>query len=189
MSKETLDERLKNEYDHWNRLYTYGGEDPNWADGCNLNLLRNHILHTKEQMEEDGQLTDTYYRELPPEVERDYMARADEIRDNAKKSLKIYKSNPNYLYLCDIVNLLNKKQAEDTCIRNVIGYCKGLEHFIEHDDLISMRRHEKPDVYIDSFINCRKKVESILGKQSKTEFIDDKQQLQGQMNILDFLTN
>lgn len=188
MSKETLDERLKSEYDRWNYLYTYGGQDPTWADGCGLNLIRNHILHIKKQMEEAGQLTENYYRELPPEVDRDYMARADEIRENAKKSLNIYKSNPDYLYLCNIVNLLNKRQAEDVCIRNVIRYATGLEHFIERDDLVDMRRHEEPERYVKSFSECRKRVENILGEKPRIEFNEDLKQLSGQMNILDFLT-
>ena len=64
-----------------------------------MNLVRNHIIFTKEKMKEAGEFTETYYRELPPEVDRDYMARADEIRRNAKNSLEVYKSHPDYLYL------------------------------------------------------------------------------------------
>ena len=30
---------LESEYEHWEHLYKYGGSDPFYADGVNLNLL------------------------------------------------------------------------------------------------------------------------------------------------------
>lgn len=153
-----------------------------------MHLVRKHIIYIKKQMEEAGQLTDAYYRELPPEVDENYMARADEIRENAKKSLEIYKSHTDYLYLLEVIGLLNKRQIDDTCIQNVIGYCRGLEIYINKDDLVAMRRHENPDRYLKSFSECRKRVENILGEKPRIEFNEDLKQLSGQMNILDFLT-
>lgn len=188
MKKQSLDEQLKQEYDRWNHLYTYGGQDPNWPDGYNMYLVRNHIIHIKKDMEEAGHLTETYYRELPPEVDRDYMARADEIRKNAKKSLEIYKRDKDYLYLLDTIGLLNKRQINDTCIQNVIGYCRGLEIYINNNNLVAMRRHEDPERYVKSFSECRKRVENILGEKPRVEFSENSKQLSGQMNILDFLT-
>lgn len=38
---------------------------------------------------------------------------------------------------------------------------KGLEQAIASDDLISMRRHENPDRYIESFLECAEKVKSL----------------------------
>ena len=184
--KPSLDEQLRSEYDRWNYLYTHGGQDPFWADGCNLNLVRGHIISIKADMEETGQLTDTYYRETPSEVDMDYMARPDEIRANAKKSLEIYKKHPDYLYLCDEIYLLTKRQADDTSIRNVIGYCEGLEMHIDRDDLVSMRRHEHPERYVKSFTECRKRVENILSEKPKANFYEDDDQLSGQMSIADW---
>ena len=186
--KQSLDEQLKEEYDRWNRLYTFGGSDPNWSDGCNMQLVRNHIINIKKRMEEVGELTDTYYRELPPEVDMDYMARVDEIRENAKKSLEAYKIHPDYLYLCDTISLLDKKQISDTYIQNVIGYARGLEKYIADDDLVAMRRQEHPESYIDGFIACRKRVEKILVNKPRIIFVEDGKQLNGQMNIVDWLT-
>ena len=187
MKKQSLDEQLKQEYDRWNRLYIYGGQDPFWSDGSSMCLIRNHIIYIKEQMEEAGQLTDTYYQELPPEVDSDYMARADEIRENANKSLNIYKSHEDYLYLLNTIKFLNKRQIEDTCIRNVTGYCRGLEIYINNNDLVAMRRHEDPERYVKSFSECRKRVENILGEKPRVEFSENSKQLSGQMNILDFI--
>ena len=186
--KQSLDEQLKEEYKQWEHLYTHGGSDPNWTDGCNMDLVRNHIIYTKKKMKETGQLTDTYYRETPPEVDRDYMARADEIRENARKSLAAYKKHPDYLYLVDAIKLLNKRQVDETCIKNVIGYARGLKMHIECDDLVAMRRHEHPERYIESFVRCRKNVESILDEKPRIIFFEDSKQLGGQMNISDWLT-
>jgi hypothetical protein len=182
--RKTLDEELKERYARWEHLYKYGGQDPNWPDGCNMNLVRNHIIFTKEKMKEAGEFTETYYRELPPEVDPEYMARAEEIRINARKSLKVYKSHPDYLYLEEVIHLLNKRQIEETCIRNVISYTKGLEMFIEQDDLLGMRRHKNPERYIESFISCRKRVKKILTEIENTA---DKEQPR-QLTIDDWLT-
>lgn len=186
--KQSLDEQLKEHYDRWEYLFTNGGQDPFWSDGCNMDIVRNHIIYTKKQMEEAGQLTDTYYRELPPEVDRNYMARADEIRANSRKSLEAYKMHPDYLYLCDAIKLLNKHQIEDTAIRNVIGYATGLKKYIAEDNLVAMRRQEYPENYIESFTRCRKNVEKILGEKSRIIFIEDGKQLKGQLSIADWLT-
>lgn len=190
MSKKqepNLEEELKQEYDRWNYLYTHGGSDPFWSDGCNMDLVRNHIIYTKKKMEEVGQLTDTYYRDLPPVVEKNYMARADEIRNNAKKSLEAYKKHPDYLYLCGTIKSLNKKQTEETYIINVIGYVRGLERFITDNDLISMRRHEDTERYIESFIRCRRAIEKILGEKPRIIFFEDSKQLMGQLSITDWI--
>jgi hypothetical protein len=153
-----------------------------------MHLVRNHIINIKTQMEESGQLTDTYYRKLPPEVDPEYMARAEEIRINARKSLEIYNKHHDYLYLVDAIKDLNKKQINDTSINHVIGYVRGLAMFIEKDLLLDMRRHEDPERYVKSFSECRKRVENILGEKPRIEFNEDSKQLSGQMNILDFLT-
>lgn len=35
----------------WKFLDTHGGSDPFWSDGCNMNLVRNHILYYRRQLE------------------------------------------------------------------------------------------------------------------------------------------
>lgn len=43
---------LKQEYLRYYRLFTEGGSDPFWEDGGNLNLVRNHIIYHKKNLEE-----------------------------------------------------------------------------------------------------------------------------------------
>ena len=94
---ENLLEELKKAYAQWESLYKQGGSDPFYPDGVNLNLVRNHILYFKRQIEETQPLyknTEVYRRELPPQVEDSYMARAEEIRAHAKDALASYKADP-----------------------------------------------------------------------------------------------
>lgn len=91
--KENPLEELEKAYAQWESLYKQGGSDPFYPDGVNLNLVRNHILYFKRQIEETQPLymnSEAYQRELPPQVEDGYMARAEEIRAHAKASLVSY---------------------------------------------------------------------------------------------------
>lgn len=150
-------------YERWEHLYKFGGQDPCWEDGCNMSLVRNHITISKRRIKElceelNQPLPECYHKELPIEVDRKYMARADEIRANAKKSLEAYKADKDYQYLSKIIHNLNKNQIRQTSIDNVVGYCTGLETYIKEDSLVDMRRHEKAERYLDSFKTCRKRV-------------------------------
>ena len=82
---------LEESYARWECLYEYGGSDPFYEDGVNLNLVRNHIIYYKQILEKENNLfglPDAYYRELPPKVDIRYMARPDEIRANAAIAMR-----------------------------------------------------------------------------------------------------
>ncbi len=152
---------LQKAFDRWDELYSSGGNDPFWPDGVNLNLVRNHILYYKKEIEqtyEPQNYPPIYYRETPQEVPQDYMARSEEIRVNAKRSVELYKADPNYRFLLSRIDRLHPKDVKETCIQNVINYVKDLEQAIASDDLISMRRHENPNRYIEAFHECVEKV-------------------------------
>jgi len=155
---------LQKSFDQWDHLNVHGGSDPGWSDGVNMNLVRNHISNWKRKNKEEMSLLpypEIFYRETPPEVDRDYMARVDEIRENAKLSLAAYKTAPDYQYLCRRVTRLTERQKKDTSIVNVIGYATGLENAIERDDLVHMRRHERASRYLDSFVSCAERVRKL----------------------------
>ena len=102
-----------------------------------------------------------YYRETPPETDRDYMARSDEIRGNAIKSLEVYKADSDYQFLCRRITRLTDRQQKETHINAVLGYVSGLEKAINDGDLITMRRHERAAGYIDSFSGCASRVRNV----------------------------
>ena len=108
----TLTKELTAEFDRWDNIYKNGGSDPFWEDGMGLNLIRNHIIYTKREIEkcinEEKENTlfssvypDIYYRETPNEVSYKYMAREAEIRNRAKEQLALYEQNPDYQYIRD----------------------------------------------------------------------------------------
>lgn len=158
----------------------------------NLNLVRNHIISYKRKIEETtapDEFPEIYHRSLPPEIEQGYMARADEIRENAKVSLARYRADPDYQYLCSRIDTLPPKDVKDTSIGNVIGYAQVLENAINKDDLITMRRHENAENYLSSFISCAQKVKSLKPPENEQisffysyddepEFEDDEDELE-----------
>lgn len=80
-----LEERLKQDYERWEHIKEFGCSDPFWEDGANMNIVRNHIIHHKREMEEKygadhEKYPEIYYRELPPEAYQGYMSCAAEIR-------------------------------------------------------------------------------------------------------------
>ncbi len=168
MAKRTQEDplaELEKAYTHWQDLYDHGGSDPTWPDGVNLNLVRNHIIYYKRQIEETCPLymgDKLYQRDLPPEVDNNYMARPDEIREHARQSLQTYLADPDYRYLLRHKDSLPPKAQKELCLYAVLNYANGLRLAIERDDLVSMRRHERPGLYLDSFKSCADKVRAVL---------------------------
>jgi len=174
MAKKTVQEdyakTLADEYARWQYLYEYGGRDPHWADGSSINNTRNHITYAKRKIEESMKqedYPDDYYRELPPEVPRDYMARADEIREHACEALRRYLADPDYQFLCKRIDGLNRKDAKRLCVANVIAYAEKLHIAIESDDLLYMRCHERADNYIESFASCAQRVRELKPRENE----------------------
>ena len=66
-------------YKHWAQERKDGCVDPNWFDGDNLNLARNHIICAKKNIRRTcdnfGLVIPTiYYRPLPPEMPHDFFS-------------------------------------------------------------------------------------------------------------------
>ncbi len=69
--------RLAERYAHWEEERREGCVDPNWSDGVNLNLVRNHIINFKRQIRLTCDkfcltIPAIYYRPLPPEMPADF---------------------------------------------------------------------------------------------------------------------
>ncbi|WP_217958746.1 hypothetical protein [Acutalibacter muris] len=158
-------EELEKSYAQWQQLYEHGGSDPFWPDGVNLDLVRNHIIYFKGQIEETCPLymaDELYLRELPPEVDQNYMANPERIRVQARQSLKAYLADPNYQYLLRHRDSLSPKQSKELCVGAVLGYVSGLREFIASDNLVEMRRHREPERYLESFQDCAERVRQAL---------------------------
>ncbi len=78
-----------------------------------MNLVRNHIMYYKGKIEETlPPYPEIYHREIPPEVDMDYIARPDEIRENAKISLAQFERNDSLRYLREAVRELSDTQTD-----------------------------------------------------------------------------
>ncbi len=73
---------------HWQDIKNNGCNDPSWSDGCNMELVRNHILYYKRKIrdlceENSLPLPEEYFLPTPPEVDIMYMA---DVKSEKSKS-------------------------------------------------------------------------------------------------------
>lgn len=72
-------EGIAGSLDCWISISKNGCSDPSWTDGCNMNLVRNHILYYKNKIfeicnQEGFDIPEEYYLPTPPEVDKNFMA-------------------------------------------------------------------------------------------------------------------
>ena len=114
---------LEERFQHYDEVLENGCNDPLWADGVNLNLIRNHIIIAKRNIEEVFSVEDypdVYYRMTPKKIDDDYMAKPDKIREKAKEVLDMFNS---YFYLEELKNAsyyLDKNQLLETGIGSLL---------------------------------------------------------------------
>lgn len=77
-----LSNELQADIERWKKIRRYGCNDPNWTDGCNMNLVRNQVIYEKRQISilcatEGMVLPDAFYKPVPPPVSDNYMARKE----------------------------------------------------------------------------------------------------------------
>ncbi|MGB8454501.1 MAG: hypothetical protein WCD89_19500 [Anaerocolumna sp.] len=178
-TEKNMEEELISSFKQWEHLYRHGGGNPFWSDGGNLNLVRNHILHYKNQLKEKNHIPEIFYKETPPEVDQNYMTRTEEIRVNAVKSLRAYLASEDYIYLLNNMYKLKPKQQEETHIGNILGYVSGLRQDILSDDLAAMRRHENHKCCMENFHECRIKLDRISELNQITLKFDPGNQISG----------
>ena len=152
-----LETALKERFDRWDDIYKNGANDPFWPDGTNLGFVKNHIIYYKSQMEKqikDGKFPEIYYRETPPDIESSYMARPDEIRKNAKRSLNTLNENNDLGYIKRKAVTVDKSFVDKTAAKSLISSLKILSDAVEKDDLVTMRRYENVDDLLSEINIC-----------------------------------
>ncbi|MGN1108829.1 MAG: hypothetical protein ACI4RK_05545, partial [Oscillospiraceae bacterium] len=105
-------------------------------------------------------LPEAYYREVPPEVDSNFMARPNEIRQNAVRSMQIIDEDENLKFVREQSVHLTEKQLRQLCIPAILGYAESLRRAISEDDLLTMRRYENPNGYLESFQSAAQKLRS-----------------------------
>lgn len=174
-----LADGLNDSYLRWEYLLKHGGSDPFYADGVNMNLVRNHIIWYKKQIEEqleENEYPKWYYRELPPEVDHNYMADPDGIRQDAKNTLIALQTCEDFLWLSSHAVRLTPTKENETWLRAALRVSE-LKSYIESDKLIDMRRYRNPDTWLDCLANARKNLSKY--------FPEERTLPEGQLSIFD----
>ena len=175
---------LETEFRCWENLKNYGGHDPFWADGANMNLVRNHIIYYKQKIEEncsEDAYPPIYFQKTPPKVDKDYMARTDEIRQNARKTLTIFQDDENLKLIKRKLLSMNPQFLKEISAGNIAGYETGLRRAIEEDDFVSMRRYEHYESYLSSFQICADKIREykpINEQVSLFDYLDEEEAIE-----------
>lgn len=139
-------------YQRWQFVYENGCKDPNWEDGMNLNLLRNHLLYYKRKMSklcaENGlDKPQILFRHLPPALPREYMARRDEIWLEAGEALYQIDNSEVVKELRQWSTRLTSQQADKIGISAFfarISYCGiafGSDQYLVMRNLVQNAEH------------------------------------------------
>lgn len=111
MKKKTPEQMIKEcaynivkEIGIWKHIQEQGCNDPFWADGCNMNLTRNHIISYKLDIQaicEENRLPlpGEFYLPTPPEVDDNYMASTKQKERVARlrnQGAQITRKTPKY---------------------------------------------------------------------------------------------
>lgn len=166
------EQNLKEDFSRWEHLIQYGGSDPFWSDGVNLNLVRNHIIHDKRELEKitssKEEFPEIYYRETPPEADENYYVHSGRIRDEAIKILDQYLNHDDVQFLITVLPEITKEEDKVSSIKNVVGYVTGLAISIKEGNLSAMRRHVLGyEGYMESFVSCAQKIREIKSRPLK----------------------
>ena len=110
-------------------------------------------------------LPEVYYREVPPKVESDYMAKTDKILEDALKVKEIFRENADYQKLLSYADKLTDEQEKAVCYDTVMNYVKCLERAIDSKNFIDMRRYRNYTAYLKAFTDCLAKIEKLFEKE------------------------
>ena len=91
-----------------------------------------------------------------------------------------YLADEDYQYLCQVKDSLSREIIKHSSIENVIGYVQGVKYALEHKDFLTLRRHENPERYLESFQQCRERIGEMLLREKKEALADEKG---GQLNL------
>ena len=147
MKEKDYLKELEKDYQHWQDVYENGCNDPSWADGVNLNLIRNHIAYDKEQLKQsmpEDELPELFYKDLPPKVDGDYMARSFEIMQNAIRYHHACTEIEEWNTLANAFDFLDTKDPEQESMRFFIRRIQHLKEAIDCMDYVFMQRYKDP---------------------------------------------
>ena len=173
-------------YSEWQNIHKYGTEQM-WPDGIALAEIRRELLEIQRILISYGVEVP-----LPEELPAGYMARADDIRKQARACLEIYKNSEDYQYLLCREPLLTDRQKRKTQILYALAVLQNLETAIEEENLVVMRAFGNEGQYGKLLSDTASKVKEIPLEMAKRETEKtvpsmpyEEEQIEGQMSIFD----
>jgi hypothetical protein len=94
------------------------------------------------------------------------MAKAEEIRARAKKSLALYLEDENYLYLWEVKDHIPPKEVRRLFLKSVFNCVSALEFAVITGDLVGVRRCMDSAVYLPHFASCAEKVRALMEREN-----------------------
>lgn len=173
MKKQTPDEMLAQlteeairSYDRWQFIYENGCSDPNWEDGVNLNLVRNHLIYYKREIsklckEHGFEKTQVLFRKLPSRVPAHYMAKAADLKQQAAELLYEIESSRNYQCLLEWRKKISPKQSEEIGLTRFLKRMHYDRHEYESDNFLAMRNFVHRSDY------CKRQITELLQAAEK----------------------
>lgn len=145
--KERLEELIKqceNSFTSWNEIHSNGCRDPNWADGVNLNLVRNHIIYEQKEIErlceeQDLEKPPILLRGVPEKISNDYVANKEQILSDGQKFLEQILADPTYQEFNSIYRLLSPTQKEYHLFKRLVNEICRLKIGLEKKDAVLVR--------------------------------------------------
>ena len=163
--KEELGAALAENMQKWTRISESGCGEPFCEDGKVMNTIRGRIIALKKRCESELQKGDyppEYSEETPQEVKSTYMVNPSQIKRQAKKVLRSYEENKDYLWLKKKAEGYTDDQLRAAGLEYILHYPEALRFFIEKNLYVDMRRHVLyPERYIASFKKGRTRAEAL----------------------------
>jgi hypothetical protein len=96
MTADQIRAKLQERFARWDEINEHGCTDPFWADGINMNLVRNHIIYyyglladklENAQLSLFDSIDLTDLRPIPPKVDPEFMSPTGRYPDRLKRRM------------------------------------------------------------------------------------------------------
>ena len=151
MTREELEKHIAERFSVWDDTFENGCCDPTWEDGCNLNLVRSHIIFAYKYLDKlnnSAEQLDIFAmcgenaerRQLPPKVDNKYMARLDDLIAKARETAEAVEQDDNYIWLVSIGKKLTGKEKQKIYFDTNVQGREFVESMIEGKMYPRLRR-------------------------------------------------
>lgn len=142
----------------WEKVYAYGDTAGMCTDGVILDRIRKELLEIRKKLDVKGAAEGLT---IPPEVPKNFMACADEIRAQAQCAVQEYLAMEEYRYMQAVLPKLTPKQKKGTRVMEVSGKVMGLADALAEDNLVVLREYGSPGMLTGLIVETAKKLQGL----------------------------